>query len=114
MNGTWAFPWEQAASRGNRVPDGLSLADQMAYISMRGIYQEFYAKRLDRESASAEKRMVFRRWEKAREAEAFDKKLTACYVRLLKNTELAASACRKNPTPENALRLCDIIDGLER
>ena len=44
----------------------------------------------------------------------FADKLTRHHVRVLKDSEAARSAYRKNPTPENALRLCDVLDGLER
>lgn len=51
---------------------------------------------------------------KAKVAEAFDRKVTDYHVRLIRAVELAVCVCRKDPTPENAIRLCDVIDGLER
>lgn len=114
MSERWTFPWEQGASRGAEMPDGLSLPDQMAYAALRSIYRDFHEKRLDREQAAREKRLIRREWEKAKEAEAFERKLADYHVRLRRAIERAACACRKEPTAESALRLCDVIDGLER
>ena len=114
MSERWTFPWEQEASRGAEMPDGLCLPDQMAYAALRSIYRDFHEKRLDREQAGQEKRLLRRSWEKAKEAEAFGRKLTDHHVRLIRAVESATCACRKDPTPENALRLCNVIDGLER
>lgn len=114
MSERWTFPWEQEAMRGDGIPDGLSLADQMAYTALRNIYWSHYEKRLSREQAKAEKNKLRREWEQARAAEAFDRRLTESHVRQIKAQEAAVCACRKNPTAENALRLCDVLDGLEK
>lgn len=90
------------------------MADQMAYTALRNIYHGFHEKRMDRDQAAREKRLLRSEWEKAKEAEAFSDKLTAHHVRLLRAVEQTVCACRKEPTAENALRLCDVIDGLER
>lgn len=114
MSEVWTFPWEQEAQRGADMPEGLVLADMMAFTALRNIYGAYREKRMDREWASREKRLLRREWEKAREAEAFDRKLTDRHVRMIRAVELAVCVCRKDPTPENAIRLCDVIDGLER
>ena len=114
MSERWTFPWEQDASWGAEMPESLSLADQMAYTALRNIYGAYHEKRLDREQAGREKRLLRRSWEKAKEAEAFDRKQMDYHVRLIRAVESAACACRKDPAPENALRLCDVIDGLDR
>ena len=69
-------------------------------------------KTISRDRAAAEKQRVRVQWEKTTGAMEFDRKLTAHHVEVLRNTEAAKTACRKNPTPENALRLCNAIDGL--
>ena len=33
---------------------------------------------------------------------------------MYKDTELAKAAVRKDPSPENAIRLCNVLDGLEK
>lgn len=114
MSEAWTFPWEREARSGSDMPEELGLADMMAFTALRNIYGAYREKRMDREQASREKRLLRREWEKAWEAEAFDRKLTDHRVRLIRAVEQAACACRKDPTPENAIWLCDVIDGLER
>ncbi len=113
MSERWTFPWEWEAMGGRMVPEGLSLADRMAYSALRSVYYDFHEKRIDREQAAKEKRLLRREWEKAKEAEAFERKLAEYHVRLIRAAERAVCACRKEPTPENAVRLCNVIDGLE-
>lgn len=114
MSERWTFPWEREAQNGADMPEGLPLEDMSAYATLRSIYHDFHEKRMSREAAAREKRLLRRAWEKAKEAAAFDRKLTAYHVRLMRAAERAICACRKDPSPENALRLCDVIDGVER
>ena len=51
---SYAFPWEREAMQGAEMPDGLSMYDQMAYISLRTLYHDYHEKRMDRATASAE------------------------------------------------------------
>lgn len=113
VSGIWTFPWEREARRGTGLPDGLALADQMGFLALRSIYRDYYEKRMDRAQAAAEKKKLRRAWEAAKEAEAFDRKLMDYHVRLRRNVEQSMSRCRREPTAENAVRLCDAIDGLE-
>ena len=113
MRDTWHFPFEQKAMRGDSMPEGMPLADQMAFTALRNLYWAYREKHMSREQASAEKSVLRRQWEQAKAAEAFENKLTAYHVRQRKAVERAASACRKEPTRENAIRLCDCLDGLE-
>lgn len=108
------FSWEREAMRGEEIPGGLGLADTAAYTALRDIYERFRGKRMGREQAVREKRVVLRTWEQAREAEALERKLLDYHVRLIRGTELAIIRCRKDPTAENALYLCNVLDGFER
>lgn len=110
----YAFPWEREAMRGAEMPDGLSLYDQMAYLSLRTLYHDYHEKRLDRATASAEKRRIVSAWRRAKDAAEFQRKLAFFSARVLKDTEAAKTAVRKDPSPENAIRLCNVMDGLER
>lgn len=98
--------------RGDEMPDGLSLPDQMAYTALRNIYTLYHQGHLGREMAAMEKRRLRMEYEKACETWAFWDKLAKHHVRVTKDSEAAKNACRKNPTPENALLLCDVLDGL--
>ena len=106
------FPWERAAMRGDEMPDGLALPDQMAYTALRNIYSAYNSKALSREAARLEKRRLVRQYENVKESWAFWEKLSRHHTKILKESEAAKNACRKNPTPENALLLCDVMDGL--
>lgn len=97
---------------GEALPEGLSLPDQMAYTCLRNIYSLYYNKIISRDAAAAEKQRVRVQWEKAVSTIEFDRKLTAYHVRVIRDTEAAKTACRKNPTPENALLLCNVLDGI--
>ncbi len=109
----YAFPWEREAMQGAEMPDGLSLYDQMAYISLRTLYHDYHEKRMDRQTASAEKRRIFGAWDRGKRTAEFERKLAFFRARLCKDTEMAKTAVRKDPSPENALRLCDVLDGLD-
>lgn len=110
----YAFPWEREAMRGAEMPDGLPMHDQMAYISLRTLYHDYHEKRLDRAAASAEKRRIFGAWDQAKRTAEFERKLASFRARVCKDTERAEAAVRRNPSPENAIRLCNVLAGLER
>lgn len=110
----YAFPWEREAMQGAEMPDGLTIYDQMAYISLRTLYHDYHEKRLDRATASAEKRRIFGAWDRAKRTADFERKLAFFHARLYKDTEWAKTAVRKNPSPENAIRLVNVLDELER
>jgi len=74
---------------GDEMPDGLSLPAQMAYTTLRNIYDVYYRKSLSREAAAAEKRKLRRQYEMAMETLAFQDKLTDHHVRILRGSEMA-------------------------
>lgn len=98
--------------RGDEMPDGISLPDQMAYTALRNIYSAYHSKALSKEVASLEKRRLARQYENFKASWVSWEKLAKHHVRVTKDSEAAKNACRKNPTPENALLLCDVLDGL--
>lgn len=114
MAGAFEFPWERAAMNGDEMPDGLSLPDQMAYTAMRNVYDAYHKKILSRDMAAAEKQKIRREYEQARDSWQFCDKLAKHHSKVMHDTESVKTACRKNPTPENAIRLCNVIDGIDR
>lgn len=98
--------------RGDEMPDGLPIPDQLAYTAMRNIYWSYHRKIISRDAAAAEKRRIRREYEQNSESWAFWSRLADHHARVLRDTEAAKTACRKSPTPENAVRLCDVLDGL--
>ncbi len=112
MSTGFSFLWEKAAMRGEELPDGLSLPDQMAYTALRNTYRAYYDKAISRDAAAAEKQRIRLAWERAVSRAAFDQRLTTYHVKVIRETEAAKNAFRKNPTSANALRLCNAMDGL--
>lgn len=108
------WPWEPDAMAEKPMPDGLGLFDQAAYTAVRNLYAAHHRENLDRETASAEKKMVKRKYDQAIEREKFSSKMNIYYIKLHMQAEKAMIAVRKNPTPENALLLVDILDGIEK
>ena len=112
MSTGFTFPWEKAAMHGEELPEGLSLPDQMAYTCLRNIYFLYYNKTISRDQAAAEKQRIRVQWERAASVAEFERKLSEHHAMVIRETEAAKTACRKDPTAENALRLCNAIDGL--
>ena len=98
--------------RGEDLPEGLSLPDQMAYTCLRNIYSLYYGKTISRDRAAAEKQRVRQEWQNASERIAYESKLALRRAKILRDTETAKTVCRKDPTPENALLLCNVLDGI--
>lgn len=97
---------------GEELPDGLSLPDQMAYTCLRHIYAMYYSKTISRDRAAAEKQRVRRAWQSMSGQIAYESKLALQRAQILRDTETAKTACRKDPSPENALCLCNALDGI--
>lgn len=110
----YAFPWEREAMRGEPMPGDLSLPEQMAYIPLRSLYYDYYGKRIPRDAASAEKRKIISACKEAMDELAYQDKMADFRARVLRDTEAAKTAVRKDPSPENAIRLCDVLDALEK
>lgn len=108
------FPWEEKAMNGEPMPDGLSLFDQNAYTAIRNIYAAYHDGRLSKENGSAEKKKVKHKYDQAVEDEKFRNKQAIYHIKVHKQAEQAITAVRKDPSPENALRLVDVLDGIER
>lgn len=108
------FPWEQQAMNGERMPDGLSRYDQAAYTSIRNIYAEYREGRLSREDGTYEKKLVKQKYDQAVEEEKFRNKQAIYHIKVHRQAEQAMNAVRKDPSPENALHLVEVLDGIER
>lgn len=114
MNEQWDFPFEREAAQNLPPQERLGLPDRMAYSALRNIYRAFSTGDISRDRAGEEKRRLRRTWEQAKEAEALERRLLDYHVRLVRGVEQAVTRCRKEPTAENALYLCDVLDGFER
>lgn len=97
--------------RGEEMPDGLSLPDQLAYTALRNIYHAYRNKIISRRTATAEKNKIRYQHNTLVNTLAFQDKMCSHHVRVTKETEGAKNNFRKNPTVENGMRLCDVMDG---
>jgi len=109
-----AFPWDLEAMKDLPMPEGLAPVEQMGFQALRQVYRSYYSKVLTVEAAAREKRLIVLAVHDAQATEAFQNQLAQHHAQILRDTEAAKTACRKDPTPENALRLCDVLDGLLR
>ena len=108
------FEFERIAMSGGDMPDGLDLAEQMAFTSLRHIYFLYRQKVLSRSKASEEKMKIWWALDEFKKRDSFEKEICSARVEIIKRTEFAKAQCRKNPTEENAIRLCNVLDGLEK
>lgn len=107
----FAFPFEQHAKRQMDIPDGLDLADQMAYVTLRCIYKAYSDGSLSADRAKEEKKKLRTEWEKMRDKLEMQGKLAKRHIEVIKQTEAAKAEVLKNPTPENAIHLVEVLDG---
>ena len=110
----FALPYEQAAMHNEEMPAGLSIYDQAAFQALRHLYRSHRMKIIDRAQASHEKKMIVKARIEAAAVAAFEQKCAFARAATIRLTEAAKTACRKDPTPENAMRLVNVLDGLER
>lgn len=108
------FTWEKEAAMGMPMPDGLVTCEQHAFQAMALLYARFNAGNIPRERAADEKKQIKRQLELAYEDDNFRDNLCYRHEKLLRMTEATKTLCRKEPTPENATKLCDVLDGLDK
>lgn len=96
------FEFEKQAMSGFPLPDGLKQWEQNAYIALRGLYQQYRAGAVDRESATADKRKIVKAARDAERMEAFRDMLAQSTVTLWREIEAMGNTYAKNPTLENA------------
>ena len=101
------LPWEKDAMAGLEMPKGLSYPDQILYMELRMLYNQYYQKVIDRETATKEKKKLLDEYRIYK----FQYELGNQCVETIRLTELARADYRKNPCHENAMKLIEIIEG---
>jgi hypothetical protein len=101
------LPWEKDAMAGLEMHDGLSYPDQILYLSLRMLYAQYFKKIIDRETATKEKKKLL----DEHKVYQFREEMGKEWVEVIRLTELARAAYRKNPCHENAMKLIEIIEG---
>lgn len=101
------LPWEQAAIRGEEMPDGLSYPDQILFLCLRNLYAQKRAGIIDRDAAVREKKKLLDEYR----VYQFREKMGEEWVEQIKQTDIARAEYRKNRTLKNADKLVEIIEG---
>lgn len=110
----FSLPYEREAMHGDPMPDDLCIYDQAAFQALRSLYHSFRDKVIDRETASAEKKRILKALDDATKQAIFQDNIAYHQAEVNRLTEAAKAAVRKDPTPENALQLVRVLDGMER
>lgn len=101
------LPYEKTAMSGGQMPDGLEYPDQILFLSLRLLYDSYKKKLIDRDSATREKVELLRTYEANRIGENAVKECAD----LIRRTELARAAYRKDKTIENADKMLACVEG---
>ncbi len=105
---------EDLAASGARMPDNLPSAEQKFFQTMARLYERYRDKKVDQKTASTEKRQAYMAVKREIAEDTFRDNLIVHSERANRLTETARCLCRKSPTKENAISLCDAIDGLSQ
>ena len=108
------FTWERAAAMGEAMPTCLPTAEQNAFQAIAYLYARFRANAVSREQAATEKARIKASLKDEIDMENFKDNLAYQRQLILRDSEMAKIACRKDPTPENAIALCDSIDAIQK
>ena len=108
------FTWEKAAAMGEPMPPCLPTAEQKAFQAIAYLYARFRTDSISREQAVEEKRRIKASLLDEINTENFKDNLAYQRQLILRDSEMAKIVCRKEPTPENAIALCDRIDAIQR
>ncbi len=84
------YEYEREAARGDPMPDGLSLVDQLGYQAIRHLYANYRKGAVGREQAANEKAAILAQMREAKEAEILQKRITENHAKMWKNIEAAA------------------------
>ena len=109
----FTLPYEEAAMHGDEMPDGLCIYDQAAFQALRWLYKSYRSKVIDRETAVKEKLMIRKALDDEIKMAQYQQDLAFHQAEQNRLAEAAKIACRKDPTPENALNLVHILDGIK-
>ena len=101
------LPYENKAMNGDDMPDNLDYPDQIMFLQLRMLYDQFKKGIISRDTAQKEKRQLLKEYE----CYKFRNGMEMEWVEIIKLTELARAEFRKNPSIETAERLVNIIEG---
>lgn len=104
-----AFPWEHdiaaAAQEGHilKMPADLPYNEQPAWQALSHLYARFSLKKIDRETASSEKKLIKHAAAERRRLDDADRKFVQHCIAVTHKTEIYRAAFRKAQTEQEAL-----------
>ena len=101
------FEWERKAIRGDELPDDLGYPEQVLYLELRMLYEQYRNKIIDRDTATREKKRLLDEYR----IYSYREKMGKEWVEIIRLTELYRSEFRKNPSIETAWKLVNVIEG---
>lgn len=100
---------ERDAMNGKEMPKGLGYPEQILYLELRMLYHQYREKIINREQAAEEKKKLLTEYQ----CYKYQEQMREEWEQVLKMTECARAAYRKERTLENADKLLDAIEGKE-
>ena len=101
---------EAKAMNGDEMPSGLGYPEQILYLSFEKLYWLLKRGGISRPDATKAKAELMEQYR----LNKFREEMGEEWVAVIKATELARSAFRKEPTIENAMKLVEILEGRKR
>lgn len=92
---------------GEEMPDGLGYPEQILYLCLRMLYDQYRKGVIDRSAAVREKKQLLDEYR----CYQYREKMGEEWVEQIKMTELARAAYRKDRTLENADKLVYVLEG---
>lgn len=92
---------------GDKMPEGLSYPEKLLYLCLRQLYDQYRKGIIDRDTAVQEKKRLM----DEHRVNEFNDQMGKRWVELIRLTDTARCAYRKNRTLENADKLVDALDG---
>lgn len=104
---SYVIPYEMAARIGDKMPEGLSIADQVLFLGLRMLHGSHRLKIISEDQANKERNSLIHKCEYFR----FRDDMSSQWENNIRKTEAARAAYRKERTLENADRLLAAVEG---
>ena len=105
------WPWERLAMTGQEMPNGLPQEEQLAFLCMRSLHDQYRRGIISKDRASAEKAKLLTEFRKSRDAREFAERLCQRWTKILHAADNGASEFRLNPSLEAAEKMLKAIEG---
>ena len=104
------LPYEKIAMAGGEMPDGLGYPDQIMFLALRMLYDQYKKGIIDKATATREKKRLLDEYR----GYSFNEQMGKEWVEIIKQVDLLASEYRKSPSIEAADKLLKAIYRVDR